>query len=206
MKLNLGCGDRVVEGWTNVDYSLGARLMKVPFFKAVNKRLRIFNVDWDARIVLHDLTRPLPWPDSSVDVVYSSHTLEHFSKEDGRAFLTECHRVLRPGGIIRILVPDLGFTVGEYLQGRLKADDFVRELDVLATNSHGVLKNAVAPFTQTAHMHKCMYDAQRLIDILDELGFSGSSRAGFDSEIDDIQRIEREERTRHAVVVEGRKR
>lgn len=112
--MNLGCGDHVIEGWTNVDYSLGARLTKVPLFRVVNRKLRIFTTDWDERVVIHDLTTRFPWSDSSVEVVYSSHTLEHFCKEDGRAFLDECHRVLRPGGIIRILVPDLHTCVVDY--------------------------------------------------------------------------------------------
>ncbi len=188
MKLNLGCGDRVVDGWTNVDYALGARLTKVPLFRAVNRRLRIFKVEWDKRIVIHDLTTRFPWPDSSVDVVYSSHTLEHFAKEDGRAFLAECHRVLRRGGIIRIIVPDLHVSVIEYLEGRLRADDFVRELDVLATNANSVMKNTLAPLTQGAHTHKCMYDTKRLVEILEEVGFQASGRAAFDSDIDDIRR------------------
>lgn len=107
MKLNLGCGDHVIEGWTNVDYALDARLNRLPLFRVVNRKLRIFSTDWDKRIVLHDLTKRFPWPDSSVDVVYSAHALEHFTKEHGRAFLAECYRVLRPRGIIRIVVPDL---------------------------------------------------------------------------------------------------
>jgi len=107
MKLNLGCGSQVVAGWTNVDWAPGARLAKLPLFKAINRKLRFFRADWHKDIVLHDLTRPFPWPEESVDVVYSSHTLEHPSKEEGLKFLKECHRVLRRGGIIRILVPDL---------------------------------------------------------------------------------------------------
>lgn len=206
-KLNLGCGDRVVDGWTNVDYALGARLSKLPFFAAVNRRLRIFTtVDWDSRIVLHNLTTRFPWPDSSVDVVYSSHTLEHFHKEDGRAFLKECHRVLRTRGIIRIVVPDLRFTIMEYIDGRLPADDFVCKLDVLLSNTNGLLKNQLAALTQLPHAHKCMYDSKRLIEVLEELGFTASSKAAFDSDIDDIEAIEAEGRTENAVVVEGRKR
>ena len=206
MKLNLGCGDRVIEGWTNVDYALGARLSRVPLFRAVNRRLGIFSVDWDKRIVLHDLTTRFPWPDSSVEVVYSSHTLEHFTKEHGRAFLAECYRVLRPRGIIRIVVPDLRVSVEDYLEGRVRADDFVRTLDVLPIHAASASKNRLARFTQLAHTHKCMYDTKRLLEILDEVGFTATGRGAFDSDIDDICAIERESRTRNAVVVEGRKR
>ena len=54
----------------------------------------LFNLDWSDTIYLHDLTKTFPWPDASIDVVYSSHTLEHLSKEDGHRFLAECHRVI----------------------------------------------------------------------------------------------------------------
>lgn len=206
MKLNLGCGDQIVEGWINVDYAIGARLNRVPLFRLVNKRLHLFNTDWDERIFIHDLATRFPWPDSSVDVVYSSHTLEHFNKEDGYRFLRECHRVLRPGGIIRLLVPDLRCVVVEYMHGRVRADDFVNELSVLPGNHLTGLKNRLVPLMQTHHTHKCMYDSDRLVEILGEIGFTAASRGAFDSDINDVRAIEREGRTHEAVVVEGRKR
>jgi predicted SAM-dependent methyltransferase len=204
MKLNLGCGSQVVDGWVNVDYALGARLTKLPLFRSVNRKLRLTKLDWDNRILVRDLTKRFPWEDSSIDAIYTSHTLEHFSKEDGRAFLQECRRVLRQSGILRIVVPDLRFTVAEYIEGRLRADDFIVELGTLPRDSRGGLNNRLAPLFQFPH--RCMYDTQRLLEILDEVGFAASRRAAFDSDIDNIQAVELEDRTVHAVVVEGRKR
>lgn len=204
MKLNLGCGARVPDGWLNVDYALGARFMKIPFFRAINKKLRIFNLDWNDKIFLHDLTTRFPWGDSSADVVYSSHTLEHLSRDAGRGFLTECHRVLRPNGIIRIVVPDLRHVVADYVEGRIPADDFVERLGVLYEDTSGSLRKRLSPFFQFPH--KCMYDHPRLIEILNEIGFNASARRAFDSAIDGIRSIELEDRTEHAVIVEGQKR
>jgi predicted SAM-dependent methyltransferase len=178
----------------------------VPMIRTVNRKLRIFNVEWDSRIVLHDLRTRFPWSDSSVAVAYSSHTLEHFDKAAGRAFLAECHRVLRPEGIIRVVVPDLHAIVVDYLEGRLRADDVVGALEVLPVHAKSAVKNKLARFTQSAHTHKCMYNTERLVEILDEIGFVATSRGAFDSDIDDIRVIEREERTHRAVIVEGRKR
>ena len=121
MRLNLGCGSQVIDGWINVDYSMGARFTKIPFFRALNKKQRLFDLDWNENIYLHDLTKAFLWADSTIDIVYSSHTLEHFSRDDGRRFIAECHRVLRKDGILRIVVPDLRHIVIEYIEGRIHA-------------------------------------------------------------------------------------
>lgn len=204
MKLNLGCGSQVIDGWVNVDYALGTRLVKVPFFRAFNRKARLFDLDWNEKIFIHDLTKKFPWADSSINTVYSSHTLEHFPKEDGRRFLAECQRVLRRNGIIRIVVPDLRHLIEEYLDGRILADNFVERLGVLYDDSNNALKKRLIPFV--SFPHKCMYDNSRLMAILDEIGFEASSRVAFDSDIEDIRMVELQERTENAVIVEGRKR
>ena len=203
MRLNLGCGSQVPEGWINVDYGLGARFMKIPFFRAFNNKVRLFNFNWDKNIFLHDLTKDFPWPDSSADVVYSSHTLEHFSKRDGRKFLEECNRVLHDNGIIRIIVPNLNFIVNQYLKKEIAADDFVSELGVLYGEPTSMIKKLLVPYF--GFPHKCMYDSERLIEILDEIGFKSTTRLPFDSDIDDIKDLELDYRAENAVIVEGRK-
>jgi predicted SAM-dependent methyltransferase len=203
MKLNLGCGSQMPDGWVNVDYALGARFAKIPFFRATNRRLGLFDLDWDERIRLHDLTKTFPWEDASVEVIYSSHMLEHLPREDGRRFLEQCHRVLRVGGIIRLVVPDLRHAVGEYVEGGVPADEFLQTLGVLYEHRGGRLKRRLSPFVQFPH--KCMYDCSRLLELLQEIGFQTSARGAFDSDIDDIASVELEDRTKHAVIVEGRK-
>ena len=203
MKLNLGSATQVIDGWVNVDYALGARLMKIPFFRVFNRKVKLINLDWDEKIYLHDLTKKFPWADSSVNIVYSSHTLGHFSKEDGRRFLAECHRVLCKNGIIRIVVPDLRRIAIEYIEGRTSADDFVRKLGVLYENSNNALKKRLFPFFHFPQ--KCMYDNSSLIEILNEIGFEASTRVAFDSDIEEIRLLELESRTGNAVIVEGRK-
>ena len=205
MKVNLGCGTQMPDGWVNVDYALGARFAKIPFFRAANRRLGLFYLDWDEGIHVHDLTKTFPWEDASVEVIYSSHMLEHLSREDGQRFLEQCHRVLRVDGIIRLVVPDLRYRVGEYIEGRVPADEFVQALGVLHEGSGGRLKRRLSPFVEFPHTHKCMYDSSRLLEVLREIGFQASARDAFDSDIDDIASVELKGRTKHAVIVEGRK-
>lgn len=90
--LNLGCCNRYCLGWTNVDC-----------------------VSHSSAVISHDLSKGIPFKDASFQVVYHSHLLEHFSKNCGQGLLLECFRVLKPGGIIRVAVPDLERIVREYL-------------------------------------------------------------------------------------------
>jgi predicted SAM-dependent methyltransferase len=83
-KLNLGCGHRFHPDWVNLDL-----------------------VPADPRVQQHDLLAGIPFENESVSVVYHSHLLEHLSPTDGRRLIEECFRVLVPGGVLRIVVPDL---------------------------------------------------------------------------------------------------
>jgi predicted SAM-dependent methyltransferase len=99
---NLGCGNRFHEDWINLD------------FKS--------NSD---KVIEYNLLEKLPFEDNSVDVVYTSHVLEHFSKCDAPKFLDECYRVLKQNGIIRVVVPDLEQLMKNYikfLSGAKKGD------------------------------------------------------------------------------------
>ena len=82
--LNLGCGKRFRPGWTNVDV-----------------------VSTGPGVIPHDLRTGLPFVDDTFNLVYHSHVLEHFSRNAAPAFIAECFRVLRSGGVIRVAIPDL---------------------------------------------------------------------------------------------------
>ena len=91
--LNIGCGDRYKKSWVNIDF-----------------------VSHGEDILEHDLTKPLPFADGTFDFVYSSHVLEHFEKANALRLLVDMHRVLKIGGICRVVVPDLESSANEYLR------------------------------------------------------------------------------------------
>lgn len=91
--LNLGCGNRFHSEWINIDY---------------------IATDTSS-VVVHDLSKSIPFSHSFADVVYHSHLLEHLTRSDAVDFLEECYRVLRPKGTIRIAVPDLESIVRSYI-------------------------------------------------------------------------------------------
>lgn len=60
--------------------------------------------NFDAEI---DITRPLPFPENHADFIYAEHVVEHVDYTQALKFFTECRRVLKPCGVIRICVPSL---------------------------------------------------------------------------------------------------
>jgi SAM-dependent methyltransferase len=121
--LNLGCGTRTHGEWNNLDFSPYARLAHWPRLSALAARAglisaarhdRLRTIDPD--IVHWDLRRGIPWADGTFDMVYHSHLLEHLDRDAGEGLLRECLRALRPGGIIRVVVPDLRYLAERYLE------------------------------------------------------------------------------------------
>jgi predicted SAM-dependent methyltransferase len=93
-----------------------------------------FGVDWDhidsiegPHIKSHDITK-LPYEDNSVDVLYSSHTLEYFDKDEALKVLTEWYRVLKIGGKIYLSVPDFGAMADLYLNDNIPLHSFIGPL------------------------------------------------------------------------------
>lgn len=82
LKLNLGSGPEKKEGYVNVDVMDGADLV-------------------------HDLTNPLPYPSESVDEIFASHIIEHFSPYEWPAIKKDWYRVLINGGLLYIQCPDV---------------------------------------------------------------------------------------------------
>jgi SAM-dependent methyltransferase len=67
------------------------------------------------------VTLGLPFCDREFDVVYHSHVLEHLTPDQGVRMIEECFRVLRPGGIMRVVVPDLERIAQLYLEMHVRA-------------------------------------------------------------------------------------
>ena len=93
--LNVGCGSRFYRGepWVNLDVA-----------------------PVDASVMRWDVSAGFPMEADTFDVVYLSQVLEHFPEKDGSRLAAECYRVLKPGGILRVVVPDLEGICREYLR------------------------------------------------------------------------------------------
>ncbi|HUZ06594.1 MAG TPA: methyltransferase domain-containing protein [Candidatus Paceibacterota bacterium] len=91
--INLGCGGRFHPDWVNADIA-----------------------PRDPSVLRCDLSQRLPFPDNVFDAVYHSNVLEHIRRDDALPFMRECLRVLKPGGILRVAVPDLERICKLYLE------------------------------------------------------------------------------------------
>jgi SAM-dependent methyltransferase len=121
--LNLGCGTRTAAhpDVLNVDWSLNiriknSRLLRLAAFPLLDARRRARLDQMKGRLLAHDLSKGIPSESGSVDAVYHSHVLEHLDRPVARRFLEETLRVLKPGGICRIVVPDFEFLCRAYVQ------------------------------------------------------------------------------------------
>jgi len=168
------------------------------------ERLKKFNA-LPENILVHDLSTGIPFDDNSVDVVYHSHILEHLDRDIARGFLLEVKRVLRPGGIHRIVLPDFEFVCKRYIAHidasdsnsgeAAKHDSFVGEVieqsvrrEAAGTSHQRPLRRFIENILlgdarKRGETHQWMYDRVSLRSILEELGYSEVVLQHFDSSL-----------------------
>jgi len=120
MRLNLGSGPTAVPDWINIDRSPNILLDRLPVAKRLLFRAGLLNEGhmqpWDREVIRHDI-RKLPYTVNSVEAIYSSHTLEHLYLREAERVIRECVRVLQPGGVLRLALPDVELFARQLLSG-----------------------------------------------------------------------------------------
>lgn len=200
VRVNLGSGLSVAAGWIHLDASLNALCAGWPspvlrvLYRASDCRRWYSEGDYLRRLrehafVHHRLEYGLPFDDSSVDCVYSSHVLEHCYREDAQATLIEAHRVLKSGGWIRVAVPDLEHAIDLYRTGKKE-----QALEYFFAQSRA----------GSSERHQYMYDFELLRDLLKTAGFIEISRRTFrEGVVSDIEILDN--RPEETLFVEARK-
>jgi predicted SAM-dependent methyltransferase len=171
VKVNLGSGLCVADGWINLDVSLPSLMARWPNFmrrmvyrmmpstsgaRRYNSEREFCDILRRADFVHHNASYGLPFRDRTVDFIYTSHFVEHLFLSDTRRLLKECRRVFRPGGIIRIVIPDLSYVMALFNRGEKE-----RAL------SYFFYDRGPSYFTR----HKYMYDFDLLKNELRTAGF-----------------------------------
>lgn len=137
VKLHIGCGRRDFgPSWVHIDG------VKYPHVK-------------------HTDVQNLPFVSESVDLIYSSHLLSYFSRSEVLFLLLEWNRVLKPGGVLRIAVPDFEAIAKLYITcgDRFPLQSFLGPL-------YGVMKMGNKEIS-----HKTTYDYRSLSVVLRDVGF-----------------------------------
>lgn len=176
--LNVGCGVSVATGWLNVDGSFSLRLGRVPLVGPVLARA-LRAPAWPPSVVYGDVVQGLGLPESSCALVFASHVLEHLTESDCRTALGHLYRYLRPGGLLRCIVPDLEIQVREYLRRLSGHDRPAAERaagEFLAATSLGLREARTRPGARLREAfansrHQWMWDGPSLERVLREVGF-----------------------------------
>lgn len=168
LKVHLGCGPNVLPGWINVDY----------------------DPDFNPEVVA-DLSEPFPFDSGTVDFIHSEGILCQFDLDGGYRFLTECFRILKNGGVMRLLTPDLRKLIRLYIDG---VDHDNNKLVDLWNEGVGIpLKTGTLAEVFNVgirDLHKFMYDEDMLMTVLQECGFEAKKVGYQESGPDELRGLD----------------
>jgi predicted SAM-dependent methyltransferase len=165
VKLHFGCGPRILPNWVNID--------GWPFP----------GID-----IATDLRQPLPFNDASCQLIFTEHVFEHIDADFRLPVLREFRRVLRPGGTLRIVVPDCEQFVGAYTRRDMGW------FQTVLSESAGAAEGLNRVFTM--HTHRVIDDWESLSATLQEVGFSDIERSSLNASAIPELRIDTEEPSR----------
>lgn len=152
-KLHLGCGNNYLEGWLNLDLPNG------------------------------DITKPLPWPNESIEALFLEHVIEHVPADAAFRFFEEALRVLEPGGVLRLAFPDLlkiaRDATPEYLS-------FLQNRQWGDGTAASAVRNIIAN-----HEHHAIWTEETMRIALKAVGFEVKTYSTGESDLSQLQELER---------------
>lgn len=199
-----GCGWCAPEGWRNFDASPTLRFERIPLLgRLYTKNQKRFpeNVEYG------DIVSGLPLSENSCQAIYCSHVLEHLALDDFRTALENTNRILAPGGIFRLVLPDLEYFINAYRNdpSHNAAISFMSSTLLGKENRDRWLKGIVVEWIGNSQ-HYWMWDYKSIKCELQQTGFIDIRRADFgDSASSVFQDVEELQRWENCLGVECRK-
>ena len=153
-KLQIGGGWRLLDGWLNADIELAPGIFHM------------------------DATMPFPLGDNMFAYVFSEHMIEHVDYADAGSMLRECHRVMQPGGVIRIVTPNLAALIQLLASPRAGIEQEYYEFFARhhLPDGHPPTEAAVANAFIRSWGHRFIYDEPTLRLLLEDAGFTNIVR------------------------------
>lgn len=181
--LNLGCGSNYVDGYINADFFYGFKFWKRTQIKR----------EWQL-----DLRYPLECSGDAFDGIFTEHTLEHLYTDDAKKLLRELYRVLKPGALIRITVPDIekyiSFYNGDY--DKIDVEAFKTKFKSGCAGIRNITQN---------YFHYSTWDFEELKKNLEEVGFKEIKKMTFGHTQNEKLNLDLKERAWETLYVEARK-
>jgi predicted SAM-dependent methyltransferase len=186
--VNLGPGTQGLPGWINVD------VFESP----------LVNCMYDSR-------KSLPFPDESVRGIFCEHLFEHIDyTEEVPYFLSECHRVLKKDGVLRLILPDAGKYLQAYCNGGWDELEKIRSLAPGRMDAHTQCKfntrmELINVVFRQGHQHKFAYDFETLDFLLHRYGFTEVVRKDYGSSLMPELVLDQASRAPESIYVDARK-
>ncbi|MCK5449773.1 methyltransferase domain-containing protein [Candidatus Pacearchaeota archaeon] len=190
--IDIGCEYNVLDSFVGIDGSFLIYLMKkrwLPkFFKKwvysktctkdhlpLNEFLKILETK---TIIHHDINYGLPFEDSIVKNIFTSHFIEHLTKEQSKKVLNECYRILKKGGILRIICPSLDEEVAKIQKDIL---DYKKTNNAEIMQKHLTFSEKIFMFKYHNRFafHRYIYNFEEMEKILLEIGFKEVKKCNF---------------------------
>jgi len=160
IKLNIGCFFQLFEyNWINIDILDLRRYIKNNYiFKCI------------------DIRRGIPYSNNTVDLIYTSHFIEHLTIEECIKFLEECYRVMKNKSVIKIATPDLEILINNYINNTMNKFNKIQPKIYSEYETNGLKFSAI-----TFSGHKSIYDYESIENILYNIGFSDIKRTSYNN-------------------------
>ena len=189
VKLNIAAGPNVFVGdWINIDYEDFSQYFK--FIENIQNsngmpehQRKLWSWCQEGHRInyqQHNMTKPFTqFNDDSVDFIYCGQAIEHISPmHQAPAFLKECHRMLKTGGILRLTTPDLNLLINAYINKQ--TDKFIDDQPSFYKEADPAMRLSLIMFgaggegcTQDHYEgHMCLYSQDSLTNVLKKAGFS----------------------------------